>query len=324
MKIKVGILGLGGIARKMAHTVNITEEAELYAAASRSLDKAQTFAKEFSAERAYGSYEALANDPDVDLVYIATPHAFHADNALLCLEHGKHILAEKPLAANKAQAEAVFGKAKEKRLFAGEAMWARFQPIQRTLEEIVGSGAIGEVTCVTANTGGAMTKVPRLVQPELAGGALLDVGIYPLNFASMIIKERVKKITSAAVLTDKGVDGQNAFIITYESGKMAILGSSMLSEMDSRGVVYGTEGRIEADFVINISTLTLITNDGKRKTFTRPPQETGFEYELLSAINAIRDGSCESPEMPHAETLRMLEIMDSLRAEWGVRYPFEK
>lgn len=323
MEIKVGILGLGGIARKMAATVLQTDGAALYAVGSRDAGKAAAFAEEFEAAKAYGTYEELAADPEVQLIYIATPHAFHADNALLCIEHGKHVLIEKPAAANKKQAERVFGKAREKGLFAGEAMWSRFQPIQRTLEETVNSGAIGEVTCVTANTGGAMTEVPRLALPELAGGALLDVGIYPLNFASMIISEPIKKITGAAVLTEKGVDGQNAFVITYESGKMAILGSSMLSEMDSRGVVYGTKGRIEADFVINISSLKIITPEGE-KTVARPPQKTGFEFELTAAINAIRSGSCEYPEMPHSETLRMLEIMDGLREEWGVRYPFER
>lgn len=322
MEIKIGILGLGGIARKMAHTVNITDGAVLYAVGSRDIEKAKAFAKDFGAAKAYGSYEELAADPEVQLIYVATPHAFHAENALLCLDHGKHVLIEKPAAANKKQAEQVFTKAREKRLFAGEAMWARFQPIQRTLEDIIKSGAIGEVTCITANTGGAMTAVPRLALPELAGGALLDVGIYPLNFASMIINEPIKKITSTAVLTEKGVDGQNAFVITYESGKMAILGSSMLSEMDSLGVVYGTKGRIEADFVINIRSLKVITDEGE-KTITRPPQETGFEYELTAAINAIGSGKSEFPEMPHSETLKMLEIMDGLREEWGVKYPFE-
>ena len=324
MNIKVGILGLGGIARKMANTVNKTEGAVLYAAGSRDIEKAKIFAKEFGAEKAYGSYEELAADPEVQLIYIATPHAFHAENAMLCLEHGKHVLIEKPAAVNKKQAEQVFEKAREKNLFAGEAMWSRFQPIQRTLEEIIASGTIGEVTCVTANTGGAMTNVPRLALPELAGGALLDVGIYPLNFASMIIKEPIKKITSTAVLTEKGVDGQNAFVITYGSGKMAILGSSMLSEMDSLGVVYGTKGRIEADFVINIRSLKVITNDGSEKTITRPSQDTGFEFELTAAVDAIKNGRSEFPEMPHSETVRMLEIMDGLRKEWGVRYPFEK
>lgn len=323
MDTKIGILGLGGIARKMAATVSLTEGAVLYAVGSRDIKKAEAFAKDFGAAKAYGSYEDLAADPDVQLIYIATPHAFHAENALLCLEHGKHVLIEKPAAANKEQAEQIFEKARKKKLFAGEAMWSRFQPIQRTLEEIIKSGAIGEVTCVTANTGGAMTAVPRLALPELAGGALLDVGIYPLNFASMIINEPIKKITGTAVLTEKGVDGQNAFIITYESGKMAVLGSSMLSEMNSLGVVCGTRGRIEADFVINIRSLKVINDEGE-KTISRPPQETGFEFELKSAIKAIENGQSEYAEMPHSETVKMLEIMDGLRAEWGVRYPFEK
>lgn len=322
MSINIAILGLGGIARKMADTVNKTGFAKLYAAASRSMEKAEAFAKEFGAEKAYGSYEEMVKDSNIDLVYIATPHAFHAENALLCLEHGKHVLAEKPLAVNKKQAEKVFALAKEKGLFAGEAMWSRFQPIQKTLNRILDSGKIGEVTQVTAFTGGAMTNVPRLAEPELAGGALLDVGIYPLNFASMAINEPVVKAEGSAVLSEKGVDLKNGFVLTYESGKMAVLGSSMVSEMDSRGVIYGTKGRIEADFIIDIFRLRVFA-DGKTEVIERPEQITGFEYELEAAVRAIEAGGTEFKEMPHSETVKMLEIMDKLRENWGVRYPFE-
>ncbi len=321
-KLNIAILGLGGIARKMAATVKGSENAVLYAAASRSIEKAEAFAKEFGAEKAYGSYEEMAADESVDLVYIATPHAFHAENAVMCLENGKHVLVEKPLAVNAEQAERVFSLAERKGLFAGEAMWSRFQPIQKTINEIIKSGRIGEVTQVTAFTGGEMTNVKRLTEPELAGGALLDVGIYPLNFASMAINEPVARIDTNAKLSEKGVDLQNAFILTYESGKMAVLGSSMVSEMDSKGVIYGTEGRIEAEFIIDIFSITIYA-DGKREITERPPQTTGFEYELEAAIKAIERGDTQTEEMPHGETVKMLGIMDELRKRWGVRYPFE-
>lgn len=322
MPLNIAILGLGGIARKMADTVNKTEYANLYAAASRSKEKADAFAQEFGCPKAYGSYEEMACDDKIDLVYIATPHAFHAENAIMCLEHGKHVLAEKPLAVNAKQAEQVFSLAEKKGLFAGEAMWSRFQPIQKTLNEILASGKIGEVTQVTAFTGGAMTNVPRLREPELAGGALLDVGIYPLNFASMAINEPVARIDGSAVISDKGVDLQNGFVLTYKSGKMAVLGSSMVSEMDSRGVIYGTKGRIEAEFIIDIFRL-MVYADGKQEVIERPSQITGFEYELEAAVRAIENGKTESAEMPHRETVKMLDIMDRLREMWGVKYPFE-
>lgn len=322
MEIKVGILGLGGIAKKMADTVNKTEGATLYAAASRSMDKALDFAGIYGAEKAYGSYEEMARDDNVDLIYIATPHAFHAENALMCLENGKHVLVEKPLAANAEQAVKVFAAAKEKGLFAGEAIWSRYQPIQKKLNEIIDGGVIGEVTCVTAFTGGAMTEVKRLAEPELAGGALLDVGIYPLNFASMIINEPVIRVDTNAVLSDKGVDLQNSFTLSYASGKMAVLGSSMVSEMDSRGVIYGTKGRIEAEFIIDIARLTVYTDKGT-EIIERPPQITGFEYELASAVKAIGEGKIQPDEMPHRETVKMMRIMDGLRKRWGVVYPFE-
>ena len=321
-KPNIAILGLGGIARKMAYTVNKTDFAALYAAASRSIDKAEAFAKDFGAKKAYGSYEEMVSDSKVDLVYIATPHAFHAEYALMCLEHGKHVLVEKPLAVNKAQAERVFGLAERKGLFAGEAMWSRFQPIQKTLNEIINSGRIGEVTQVTAFMGGAMTHVPRLAEPGLAGGALLDVGIYPLNFASMIIDEDIARIDGNAVLSDKGVDLKNGFVLTYKSGKMAVLGSSMVSEMDARGVVYGTKGRIEAELIFDILRLNVI-GEGGSEVIERPEEITGFEYELEAAVRAIGEGKTEFEEMRHSETIKMLGIMDKLREQWGVRYPFE-
>lgn len=321
-KINVAILGLGGIARKMAATVNNAEYAVLYAAASRTAEKAKAFAEEFGAVKAYGSYEEMADDGNVDLVYIATPHAFHAENAIMCLNHGKHVLVEKPLAVNAEQAEKVFALAEEKGLFAGEAMWSRFQPIQKRINEILNSGVIGEVTQVTAFTGGEMTNVKRLAEPELAGGALLDVGIYPLNFASMAIDEPVERMDTNAEISEKGVDLQNAFVLTYKSGKMAVLGSSMVSEMDSRGVIYGTKGRIEADFIIDIEKIT-VCSGGKREVTERPPQITGFEYELEAAVKAIECGAAQTEEMPHKETVKMLRIMDALREKWGVRYPFE-
>lgn len=323
MEIRAGILGLGGIARKMAHTINKTDGVTLYAVASRSIDKALDFAEAYGAVKAYGSYEEMARDGRVDLVYIATPHAFHAENALMCLENGKHVLVEKPLAVNAEQALKVFAASKQKNLFAGEAIWSRYQPIQKTLNEIIDSGTIGEVTSVTAFTGGRMTDVPRLTEPELAGGALLDVGIYPLNFASMIIKEPVVRVDANAVLSEKGVDLQNSFILSYGSGKIATLGSSMISEMDSRGVVYGTKGRIEAEFIIDIARLTVYAG-GKTEVTERPAQTTGFEYELMSAVRAIEEGKIQPDEMPHSETVKMMRIMDGLRRRWGVVYPFEQ
>ena len=320
---KAAILGTGIIARKMAYTLNEMEGVRLYAVASRTAEKAEAFANEFGAEKAYGSYEEMAKDSGIDLVYVATPHSLHAENALLCLEHGRNVLVEKPFAVNARQAEEVFAKAREKGLFAGEAMWARFKPIQKTLQKLIKEDRIiGEVTCVTANTGGQLTHVPRLVEPELAGGALLDVGIYPLNFASMMIDSEIERIDSHAVLTDKGVDAQNGFVITYKDGKMAILGSSMVSEMNSLGVVYGTDGRIEADYILDIGKITVIKGDW-RQEYPSPRQISGFEFEVEDALKAIEEGRCESRVMPHNEVIRMMSIMDGLREEWGVKYPFE-
>ncbi len=319
---KAGIIGTGTIARKMAYTLNEMDGVELYAVASRSLEKAKAFALEYNAQKAYGSYEELAEDEDIDLVYVATPHSAHAENALLCLEKGRNVLVEKPFAVNVSQAEKVFSKAREKGLFAGEALWTRFHPMKKKILELINDGAIGEVTSVTAEAGGFLTKVPRLTEPELAGGALLDIGIYPLNFASMMIGSEIERIDSSAVLTEKGVDAQNGFVITYKDGKMAILASSILSESSWSGVIYGTTGRIEADYILDIRKITVVNGD-KRYEINSPKEISGFEFEVQAALDAIAQGKCETNEMPQSETLKMLGIMDGLREKWGVKYPFE-
>lgn len=323
MEIRAAILGLGNIAQKMADTINHTDGVTLYAVASRTAEKAEEFAETYGAVKAYGSYEEMLQDDRIDLVYVATPHAFHAENARMCLEHNKHVLVEKPFAVNAQQAIEVFALAKEKNLFAGEAMWSRYQPIQKQLSDIIKSGVIGDVAYVTAFTGGHLRHVPRLAEPALAGGALLDVGVYPLNFALSVIKEPVVRLDANAVLSDKGVDLQNAFTVSFKSGKMAVLGSSMVSEMDSKGVIYGTKGRIEAKNIINIEKLIIYTPDGS-EIIQRPEQHTGFEYELLSAVKAIGEGKIEPDEMPHRATINMLRITDGVRRRCGIKYPFEE
>lgn len=321
---KMAILGAGSIAKTMARTVQKMDGVRMYAVASRSMERAEAFAKEFGIEKAYGSYEALVNDPDVKLIYIATPHSHHYEQAKLCLRYGKHVLCEKAFTANAKQAEEILRLAEEKRLLLTEAIWTRFLPMSAKTNEIIKSGAIGRPTLLTANLGYVIDQVPRMKDPALAGGALLDLGVYPINFASMIFGDQVEKVVSTAQLTNEGVDAQNSITLCYPEGRMAVLHSTMLSISDRQGVVNGTDGYLIADNINNCERIRVYNRDREEiASYDRPAQITGYEYEVEAAVQAIQNGAIECPQMPHKETLRIMRLMDSLRQEWGVKFPFE-
>lgn len=322
--MKIGILGAGNIARNMANTLNAMEDAQFYAVGSRSQEKAEKFAKEYGAEKAYGSYEDLVSDPEVELVYIATPHSHHYEHAKLCIEHGKPVLCEKAFMANAKQAKEIFELTKEKNVFITEAIWTRYLPSRKMIDEVIASGEIGEVTFVTANLGYDIKDVERMQKPELAGGSLLDVGIYPLTFISMILGNDVKEIVSTCTKTATGMDEQNAIILKYDNGVMAIAHSGMLAGTEQYGIVYGTEGYLIAENINNVTGIKVYTKDRKLiRELKVPKQITGFEYQVRASMKAIREGCLECQEIPHAESVIMMELMDRLRADWGIRYPFE-
>ena len=321
---KIGIIGAGWIAGKMAMTLNQMEGVEAYAIASRSLDKAQAFANEWGIKKAYGSYEELVDDKEVDMVYIATPHSHHSQQALMCIEKGKPVLCEKAFTMNAKQAAEVLAKSKEKNVFVAEAIWTRYMPISLQLIDLVKNGAIGKPTMITANLGYPMVGKERLMKPELAGGALLDVGIYPLNFAAMIFGDKVEKTISTCTKLDTGVDAQSSITQIFADGKMASLTTSMLAHTDRMGVISGDGGCIIVDNINNPQHLTIEDKDFKIVAeYDAPKQISGYEYQVTAAIEAIRAGKIETPFMPHSETLRMMEMMDALRKEWGIKYPGE-
>ncbi|WP_343209895.1 Gfo/Idh/MocA family oxidoreductase [Anaerolentibacter hominis] len=323
--MKLAILGAGGIARLMAYTTSRMESVECYAVAARDYGRAEAFAKEFRFEKAYGSYLEMVEDPEVELVYIATPHSHHFEHAKLCLEHGKHVLCEKAFTSNAGEAEKIFALAKEKKLLITEAIWTRYMPMRQILNDVLESGIIGKPAVLTANLGYINYNKPRLAQPELAGGALLDMGIYPLNFAIMAFGDKIKNITSSAVITEKGVDGQNSITLTYEDGRIAVLYSSCYGLSDRRGVISGDKGFIEVQNINNSEAIRVYNLDRELiQEIPAPEQISGYEYEVEACIEAIQNGDLECPQMPHAETIRMLKLMDGLRAEWGVVYPWEK
>ena len=325
MKIyNVGIIGAGHIALKMASTLAALPRTHRYAIASREMRTARTFAKEQGFERAYGSYEELMDDPKVDLIYIATPHAFHFEQAKASILKGKPVLCEKAFTANAAQAEELLKLAEEKQVFIAEAIWTRYLPMSRTIAELVRNGAVGTPYLLSANLGYAITNRERLVRPELAGGALLDVGVYTLNFAAMVFGTEILSTTSTCVKMDNGLDAQDSITLVYPGERMAVLNSSMLARSDRQGIISGDGGHMIIDNINNPQSIKVL--DGNYQTvaeFHAPSQVTGFEYEVNACIEALDKGLLQTLDMPHDETLRIMRQMDALRKEWGVCFPFE-
>lgn len=322
--MKIGILGAGGIARVMAETINGMEEAQCYAVAARDSGRAQKFAEEFGVEKAYGSYTEMLQDSQVELVYIATPHSHHYEHVKLCLEHGKHVLCEKAFTVNAAQAEEILKMAEEKGLLLTEAIWTRYMPMRKTIDEVVASGVIGKITSLSANLGYVIEQNERIHAPELAGGALLDLTVYPLNFASMVFGDDIVKVDASCVKIDTGVDGQDNVMLTYRDGRMATMYTTIHAQTDRRGMINGSLGYIEIENINNYESMKVYDLDRKViASYEAPEQITGYEYEVRAAIRAIQEGKTECEEMPHAETIRMMKLMDRIRADFGIVYPFE-
>ncbi len=323
--MKFAILAPGKIAQKMSTAVSGLADVEKYAVGSRSLERAEAFAKEWGYEKAYGSYEELLSDPQVELVYVASPHSHHYEHTKLCLEHGKHVLVEKAFTVNRQQAEELVALAREKNLLLAEAIWTRYMPSRKMISDLVESGIIGEVTSLTANLGYVLGGIPRMEEPELAGGALLDLGVYPINFALMVFGNDVSKIEASAVKSPKGIDWINSITLTFADGKLAVLHSNMLAQTDREGVISGTKGYIKAQNINNCEEIRVYdVNHNLIKTCAIPEQINGYEYEVIACMRAMKEGKIECEEMPHQETLRVMDIMDEIRSIWGMKYPCEK
>lgn len=323
--IKLAILGAGSIANMMAKTVAGMPHVQAYAVAARELSRAESFRSAWGFQKAYGSYEAMLRDPEVDLVYIATPHSHHAQHAMMCIEAGKHVLCEKAFTVTARQAEQVLAAAKRKGVLVTEAIWPRYMPMADTIREVLASGSIGNVMGLTANLGYNVYHVPRIQDPALAGGALLDVGVYALTFASMFFGDDISDICSTAVMNEQGVDKSNSIILTYADGRIATLHSSVICQSDRQGIFYGESGFAVVENINNFQSITVYDKDYKPVECIRCPEQiTGYEYEVDAAIRAIRAGATECPEMPHAATIRMMALMDEIRHSWGLYYPSEE
>ena len=323
-KYNIGIMGTGNIAGIMADTIKKMKGVKLYAVASRTRVKADAFAAKYGCKKAYGSYADLVADKKVDLIYVATPHSEHYENVKMCLEAGKPVLCEKAFTLNAAQAEELVRIAAEHKVFLAEAMWTRYMPMLTTIREVIGSGIIGEPKTLTANLGYVISDKERLTNRALGGGALLDVGVYTINFALMIFGHNISKIASCCTFTETGVDEQNAICLQYYDGKVANLNSSMVSLSDRQGIIYGTKGFAVVENINNFESIAVYDRQYKKvASYKCPKQISGYEYEVAACIEAIKCGLIECVQMPHSETLRVMRIMDEIRSQWGMKYPCE-
>jgi predicted dehydrogenase len=326
-KIRWGILGCGRIAAKFADALRQVQNAELVAVGSRSKENADTFGETWQAPRRYGSYEQLANDKDVDVIYVATPHNLHAENSILCLNAGKHVLCEKPLAVNAAQGQAMIRCACANKRFLMEAMWTRFLPLMDKVRQLLAEKAVGDVRMLFADfcfRDDDRAAHHRLYDLHLAGGALLDVGVYPIALSSMIFG-KPSRIHSDAVIEHTGVDVQNAMILKFSMGQMAVLSSGVQAETPQEAAIVGTEGIIRLHHAWwRSNKLTLIRHGKEEQTIEVPSQDNGFVYEIQAVHQDLCDGRLENALMPLDESLSILHTMDTIRGQWGLRYPFEQ
>lgn len=323
--MKMGILGAGNIAGTMAGTIRKMPQVTLQAVASRTKEKARAFAKEYGFAQAYGSYEELASDPQIDLIYIATPHSHHFAHAKLCVEHGKNVLVEKAFTQNAAQARELLSLAEQKGVLATEAIWTRYMPMRKTLDDVLASGIIGTPYSLYATLAYPLAHVERMQEPSLAGGALLDLGVYAVNFASMVFGDDIREVRAAAVLTEKGVDAADDITLIYGDGKMAVLHCDMRAASNREGAVYGDKGYILVQNINNCEGIRVYDREHRLLAqYETPKQITGYEYEVEACMRALEENALECPQMPHSETIYVMELMDRIRAQTGVCYPDEK
>lgn len=316
-KFNVGIIGAGHIAEKMAFTLNRMEDAAAYAVASRSLEKAENFASVHGVEKAYGSYEELLDDPQVDLVYVATPHSLHLRHVKMCLEKGRPVLCEKAFMLNRAEAEEAIRLSEERNVFLAEAIWTRYIPFRKTVRDVIDSGRIGRPMMLTAHLGYPVAHKERIIDPSLGGGALLDLGVYVINFALMMFGDGISGISSTCVKADTGVDLQESITFTWPDGKMAVMQATALCASERQAIICGDKGYIVLDNINNpLKAEIWSAGHVLEETLHAPEQITGFEYQVRACISAIREGRIETDFMPHSETLRVMELMDTVRTRW--------
>jgi len=324
-KIRWGILATGGIARVFASDLRLLDGAELMAVGSRSLERAEKFANDFEIPLRFGSYEELAACPEVDAVYVSTPHPFHKENTLLCLNAGKAVLCEKPFAMNAIEVREMIAVARANNVFLMEAMWVRFTPLFQKVKQWLKDGLIGDVRYLHSDYGFHSDKGPesRVFNPDLGGGALLDVGVYPISFASYVFDKQPNGIKTSGYRGATGVDEQGSFIFEYDGGKTASIFSANTLETKKESIIFGTDGFIHIYGPWNQLKHVCINVNGKEIIEEFPVLGRGYTYQAIEVMDCLSKGKTGSDILPLAETLAIMETMDTIRAQWNFKYPME-
>ncbi len=324
-QIKWGILGPGRIAHQFARDIRLVKEARLWAVASRQKERAREFAQRYTIPKAYGSYRELVEDEAIDIVYIATPHGRHYEDIKLCLNHNKAVLCEKSFTLNARQAQEVINLARTNGLFLMEAMWTRFLPITQKLRKLLKQNVIGRLHMLSADLGFPFPfdLQSRLFNPVLGGGALLDVGVYPVSLSQWFLGTP-REMRSLAVMGETGVDEQAGMVFSYANGVMAHLFTSIRSSTPSQAVFMGDKGHLIVQAPLyRPSGIVIKLENGREEYLKAPLKGNGFNYEISEATRCLLQGQLQSSIMPWQDTTDVMKIMDGLRALWGFSYPQE-
>ena len=320
-----GILGTGGIAQAFVNDLPRAEGHSVVAVGSRSLDKAQKFASTITGAAAYGTYGDLVADKKVDAIYVATPHPMHEEHSLLAMNAGKPVLCEKPFAMSAKQAQTMIDVSHANGVALLEAMWTRYLPHIAMVRTILSSGVLGQIQTVESDHGQRLADrgIDRLVDPNLGGGALLDLGIYPISFAHLVLGTPTH-ITARAVMTDRGVDAQTSAIFDYNNGAQAIINTTMIAQTPCRAVVSGLLGRLEIDRTFyNPTSMRVVLFDGPTTEYPNSYSGHGLREQAIEMARVVHAGHLESPLMPHQETISVMKSMDEIRRQIKLTFPFE-
>lgn len=324
-KVKWGILGTGWIAEQFTADLVHTVSGAGYAAGSRTMEGAERFAERFGLPKAYGSYEELVADPDVDAIYVATPHPYHHEHVLMALRAGKAVLCEKPFTVNSRELAEIIDEARSRGLFLMEAMWTRYLPVIAQVRSWLKEGRIGEVKMVKADFGFRSDWNPegRLLNPKLGGGALLDVGIYSVSFASMVFGYAPQDVKSTALIGETGVDEQFSVLLDYGAGRTASLHGAVRLELSNDAWIIGTEGMIYIPSFFSAREATLRVAGQEEVKVTDERKSAGYALEAEEVGRCLLAGEKESPLIPLDESLGIMKLLDQIRDQWGLKYPFE-
>ena len=320
-KLNAAVVGTGYMASRMSEVISSSGAVRPYAVVSRDLDRALQFGREKGYKKAYDSMEKMLDDKKVDLVYIATPASEHAEQVRICIERGKPVLCETPIALTAADAESLFSLATSLDVLVVEAVHTRFLPFFKQIVSVISSGAVGTPVMLTANIAADMEELPRMQRPSLGGGALGDLGYFLLNFSSMIFGDQVKRIQSSCVFTPTRVDRQLSVVLQYKDDRMAVLSCTTSGNGESRAVIQGTKGYMVIDDLRNFSSATIYDSKrNKAAQYKRGRQKSEFEYELAAFVAAKKSGWKECPEIPHAQSISIMHMMDFIRRQLGISY----